>query len=319
MDFGDALAIGYCMARNKKSGSSSSDNDWKPPEDWLPVPEPNDYEIYFLIDVIKIYGNNRYDYLSFILSRPSDFNTGYGTLTIDWGDGTVDSWTGYNEETGDYSNSWHTPLKHIYTQTGQYIVKVSATAQSCYLQSISTGSGYIRLLIAKCGNEITLNSDELAGNDYSTQNGFKGHQYIQYVKISGKGGLPRESGFKGCYSLQKVDITSPPTIIPNDTFYDCYNLKKFDFSEVTEINKYGLECSYFTKLGLPKCTTISEYGLNLSRVEEINAPICSSIDNYAFRDNYCLKKAVFAEDCVFGTDCFQNCYVLCPHPDGSTN
>lgn len=321
MDFGDALVIGYCMARNKKGGGSSSDDDWKPPEDWLSVPEPTDYEIYLLIDVIKIDENSRYNYLRLMLSRPSDCNTGYGTLAIDWGDGTVDSWAGYNEETGDYSQAWsNSKLEHTYNNIGQYIVKVSTTAQSCFLQRISADSGYLRLLIAKCGIEITLNNDELIGSDYSTQDGFKSHQYLQYVKIGGKGGLPRINGFRYCYSLQKIDITIPPTIITANTFDECYNLKNFDFSKVIEIKNCGLENSYFNKLNLPKCTTIGEYGMNLSKtVEEIIAPMCISVGNRAFSGNYRLKKVVFAEDCAFGTDCFQNCYVLYHRPDGSTN
>ena len=237
MSFDDGLMLGLMLGGG---GSGGGDEDWTPPEDWLPVPEPGAYEICLLIDVIST--SNK---LQINLGRPEDSNNGYGTLTIDWGDGTVESWKGI-DTTEDLSLVWSVEY-HAYEATGQYVIKILATEQSCFFQDISFSTN-IKILIVKCGDEIILNNDDISGSTSSTQNVFYNRQYLQYAKIGGKGGLPRSNAFYQCFSLRKIDIGIPPSVIPTTTFGSCYNLRKFDFSEVTEIQKRGFTGSYFLKL-----------------------------------------------------------------------
>ena len=309
MSFDDGLMLGLMLGGG---GSGGGDEDWTPPEDWLPVPEPGAYEICLLIEVISTSNKLQVD-----LSRPEDSNNGYGTLTIDWGDGTVESWEGI-DTTEDLSLVWSVTY-HTYESTGQYVVKISATEQSCFFQNISYSTG-IKILIVKCGDEIILNNDDISGSTSSTQLVFNSRPWLQYVKIGGKGGLPRSNAFFRCYALKKIDIGIPPSVIPTATFSYCYGLRKFDFSEVVEIAAYGLKFSYFPKLSLPKCVSIGNNGFqNCPITEEINAPMCVSVGDSSMFCNYCLKKAVFADSCTYGTNCFSGCVSLYPHPDGSIN
>ena len=291
-------------------------DDWTPPEDWLPVPEPGDYEIYLLVDIVDV--SSASSTLAFVLTRPVDAGTGYDSLTIDWGDGTIQSWLGIENGGTSWSQS---DTIHTYTAIGQYIVKIVASAGSCFLQRIiPNGNQASVVLIAKLGREIVVNNDSISGGTDHTQRAFYNQCRLHYVKLGGKGGLPRGLGFYNCTTLRKVEIAIPPTIIPDRTFLYCYNLKKFDFSEVTEIADRGLQYSYFPKLDLPKCTSIGTDGVMCCPItKEVTAPLCASVGNNGFIDDFGIEKAIFSENCIFGTDCFQSCFSLIPRPDGSIN
>ena len=281
MSFDDGFMLGLSLGGGG-GGSGGGDEDWTPPEDWLPVPEPGAYEICLLIEVKEV--STRYGpYLSLTLCRPEDSNTGYGPLAIDWGDGIKDHWAG-----SEYGDSWSWRTDHYYEQTGQYVVKITTTENSCYwIQTSPSGNVYAKMLIAKLGDEIIVSNGDSGG----TQNAFSRQHNLHYVKLNGKGGLPYYGAFNGDYSLRRVDIKTPPEIIPKDAFNYCFNLKKFDFSEVIRINDYGLRFTGFPKLNLPKCTSIGQYGINNNyTLSEINAPLCTEISKNGIAYNYSLKK-----------------------------
>lgn len=289
------------------------EEDWQPPKEWIPVPEPRAYELYFLIEITEVTQPN--PYIRFYLCDPITGYTGYGPLTIDWGDGTVTTAAGMDE-----GESWGFDVtEHTYTETGQFLIKITATEQSCQLWwlicAYAGNMNFSAVLIAKLGSEIMINGDKNYGNTIFT------NQYkLHYLKISGKGGLPTSSPFASCYALRKIDIDIPPTFIPYYSFNRCYMLKKFDFSAVTEISQYALYESYFRKLDLPKCVSIGNSAIAYcSQLEEVNAPICESVGYAGFEYDYTLEKVTFAENCIFGANCFRECRNLYPRPDGSTN
>lgn len=222
-------AINELKKLSEEGGGDEPIEDWQPPADWLTVPEPGAYEICLLVEVTD--NNSQSASLTIMLSRPVDANTGNGALSVDWGDGTVQSWKGVinnDDGTQDYSESWST-LHHIYSAAGQYIIKVTTTDQSCFLQTMYD-SGIAKILIAKLGSSITINSDDISGNDYFTQWAFASKRFLHWVKFSGK--FTRKQTFQNCGSLRKVENLTPAEKLPEQCFQNCYCLKKFDFSAV---------------------------------------------------------------------------------------
>lgn len=286
--------------------------DWQPPE----MPEPDPYEIYLLIEVVDISDKNM-SKLEIRLSRTEDAVAGYGAMTIDWGDGTVDEWLEGTPIEGypDYYR-WGT-LTHNYTAVGRYLLKISATEHSCFLQKITpTGNmPYSKVLCAKLGAEIVVNCSV---NYYDTK-AFQDQRRLQYIKMSGKGGLPQET-MSECLSLKRIDIAIPPQEIYTNQFTNCVNLEKFDFNKVTQIPNNGLNNSGFKKIDMPNCLSIGDNAFyNCTKLSRIYAHKCTYIGNSAFANCYNLQEIVVAENCTFGTNCFADCYSLYPRPDGSVN
>lgn len=312
------IAYGYAIGYNDGLNSSGSkpEEDWTPPVDWPDVPEPSNYEMCFLIDVSAVP-----QAFSFSISDSTGYIFNKGDLVIDWGDGTISSFSDGEDRT----------LYHEYDSAGKYVIKVAATEASCFLQNIV----YPILLMCKLGDEIVI----VGGG--SIQKAFQNQYRLQYAKLGGKGGLPSQA-FMNDHALCKVDITIPPQIIPMSCFYRDYNMKKFDFSEVTAVEAGGVQMSGFEQINMPKCETIGQRGFAaMSRLKKVNLPLCTSVGNYGLSQNYALEEVnlplctsvgenglyadwnlrslTIAEGCTFGSNCFKECYNLIPRPDGSTN
>lgn len=320
---------GFMLGLSMGGGGSKPEEDWTPPADWPDIPEPSDYEMYFLIDVSAVPQT-----FAFVTTEPTTANSGVGALSIDWGDGSTSEFADNEWRANGVSGD----CIHEYNTAGEFIVKVSTTKTSCFLQQINPTYANSILLAAKLGNEILLNN----GSSFHTQAALCNQYYLQYVKFGGKGGLPRQNAFSGDYSLHKIDISTLPVVIPSGTFTGTYCLKKFDFSEAVEINNSGIYACGFEKLYLPKCKTIANGGIDnnysLKKVDlplctsveknglsnnmflkEICLPSCTNIGDNGMSGNYSLEKITVAEGCTFGSNCFKECYNLIPHPDGSTN
>lgn len=265
-------------------------DDWQPPD----MPEPSAYEIYLLVEVADV-SDSYMSKLEIRVSRPEDAVSGYGSMSVDWGDGTIQEWNEGRPITGypDYYG-WGN-LTHNYAEVGRYLVKISATEHSCYLQRLAPTGGmrYCKILCAKLGSEIVVNR---AVND--SNNGFRSQARLQYIKLSGRGGLP-PGCFYGCPALKRIDIAYAPSIIYDNTFRGCANLKKFDFSAAENIQSEAFNGCY--------------------NLEKVNAPLCASVGNNTFSNCYGLQEITVAEDCSFGSNCFSNCFSLYPRPDGSVN
>lgn len=289
-------------------------DDWSPPE----MPEPGDYEIYLLVDVISVSNADAAKLRINVASGDGNAYTGYGQIAVDWGDGTTDKWDKViltQEGYPDYYG-W-SDLVHNYTDVGRYLVKISATEHSCFLQNILPRDNipFSKVFAAKLGSKIIVNDN----TDYHYCYAFYNQKRLQYVKMSGENGMP-SMGFSGCRSLRKIDIAVPPQIIYTHQFSGCVNLKTFDFSAVLEVPEQGLDNSWFTSVDMPKCVSIGDNAFyNCPALKKINAPLCASVGQSAFANNYSLDTVTFAENCTFGSYCFSYCDLLYPRPDGSIN
>lgn len=289
------------------------DEDWQPPDDWLVVPEPEPWEACFLVDM-----QNTLTHQFYFGDPDYNGNRGYGHITVDWGDGTVDSFDGQeHDENGNYigGTSWSDKLIHTYSANGQYIIKVTTTEHNCLL--VTADDNNMRkstLLIAKLGEKIQLEDY----NGLKLFGPFNGCVRLHWVSVKSGTNIPYAC-FQNCYALRKIDLKSPIAVIPDYCFFRTYSLKFPDFSQVTSVGYNAFSSAYaLKKISLPKCTKIGDYAFtDILTLAEIYAPLCKNVGEYAFNNASSLEKAVFAEDCVFGTNCFSNCYNLYPRPDGS--
>lgn len=294
--------------------------DWQPPEDWIPVPEPEDYDIYALL-YIRDSGYNAFK-IAFTLQGLDD-ESGYyshGTFFCDWGDGEADN--------------YKSPKTHTYAASGLYLVHIIGSETAKYINLYSEFIS--KLLIFKSGNEIICNST------------FSGANSLVYVKINNSSAinLNQRYFFNQNYALKKIDINNINAAAIGDTaFFNCYaldfkdinfancasidrqsfgnchNLKTISFPNVTSVgesaftNCYGLE-----HISLPNCTSVGDSAFRQCfNLKTISLPNCTSIGAQVFLQCHNLQEIVVAEDCVFGTNCFASCYSLYPRPDGSIN
>lgn len=323
MDFATGFAAGLIFGKKKFGGGG--EEEWTPPADWPDVPEPGDYEMCFLIYSTSASNNNQ---VYFMITEPGTANTGEGTIVVDWGDGTTETING----TDDEGHSRSSKIYHTYENDGIYVVKFVTDKNNCFLQ-YTTGS---ILLIAKLGKNIVVND----GSKNNTQQAFYGQRRLQYVQLNGDGDLPKSGAFSRCCALRKVDMKKPPTVIHTNTFYGTYTLSNFDFSEVVSVEEQGMQSSGFEKIYMPKCTSLGRLAIGSTPfLKEIDLPNCITVGNSAFEGDYRLAKAnlpkceemgdtvfsacnvltelIVSSECNFGKNCFTDCYVLYPKPDGT--
>lgn len=291
------------------SGSGGGDEDdelWEPPEDWIPVPEPGEYEMYFLIEPA---GTSK---MQINIGYPEGF-TGDETLIVDWGNGEV-----YDYSANGYTNFWYT-----YTTTGQqYLVKITlSNTNRCFLginyDNLSTSQYMQRVLIAKLGSGIILDHENLqnVGLYGAKRYYFAAQPLLRYVKINNPNitEMPNtdvgEGTFQNCCRLRRIETAAPIKVLPIYCFENCYSLWMFDFSQTEEIGMHALSSTTFRTISLPKCTSLGQQsGMNC--LTEISAPLLTELPEYAFYNVPCIKK-VYLPSCIsIAANNFNNCYKL---------
>ena len=261
--------------------------DWQPPAWWIPVPEPQEYEIFILVWITSI--NNQF--VLYLVNNETG-GSGFAKVSCDWGDGTG---TTYPAE------YYWSNINHSFKETGQYLIKITTSEKSNVVYSSDKRNCYWQII--KTGSNIRFVSDYYDENSgYGTP--FLNHWGLKYIKVNNAKGLPFDKTnyyFEYGYALQKIELKKPMSgNIPNG----CFRGNAFtDFQQILDGNSVN---------------SIGDYAFADCRsLQKIILPNCTSIGNYAFMNCYNLQEIVVAEDCTFGTNCFQYCYNLFPRPDGS--
>lgn len=235
----DAQNFAGAINELKKLSEAGGGDDWQPPDWWIPVPEPGEYDIYILILAVKNDRWNTQMKFDLILGRESDNKIGHVSINCDFGDGTVNS---YNEF--GYPN-------HTYTEEGQYLIHIIADENTnCWR---SSGKSQALWQIVKTGEKIAFVTDYNEKNNYYPYSGvFPSKNYLKYVQINHPKGLPINSNidcFQGCYTLRRIDLKKKISgKLPNFAFHNCYGL--FDVSkilngdEITSIGDYVFQYCY---------------------------------------------------------------------------
>lgn len=318
-------------------GSSAPSEDWRPPDWWIPVPEPGDYEIYFLIQTYTDnYGNGKK--FEYMLGQEITGDVGQGHVHCDWGDGTEDDFYPYMN---------YGAFGHTYAEDGQYLIHITADENTTLCRGSDRNQA--RWLIFKSGAKMTFFCDYFEKHGYGSISTFTG-KGAKYIKINHPKGVPldkKNDFFSVSQSLQKLEMNQiKPENIANYTFSNCYALKKLpiDFDKILSVGANAFySCGSLNKLHMENCLTIgnSAFQRIFTNLESVFLPNCTSIDSYAFGSCYCLRSVyapnctsvgngafqycynlqsvTFADGCAFGTNCFQNCYSLYSRPDGSVN
>lgn len=323
----------------KKLSEQGGGEEWQPPSDWLEVPEPGEWEANFLIEIRNV--------PTFLLSfwHPKTGYSGYGNVTVDWGDGTVETYEGCSPDDWPQTPRRSENHSHTYSEQGQYIVKVLADEFSCFLNRVrdkNYSSQNVNLLIAKTGKNIRLVNAYDSPSDLRASDGTFSFNYrLRWAKINGSSQM-QPNGFSNCTSLKRLDLSEPMIEVPRSCFLLVPVPKNFDFSQIKKIDENGFAQAILPKkINLPECEEMGNQSFNVCATEELSAPKCVKIADYAFRSNRYLEKiytplctnagayafadcgaletAKFSDNCTFGTNCFQDCYSLYPRPDGSTN
>lgn len=283
-------------------GGGESSDDWQPPSDWLEVPEPDDYDIYILLQAQPTGYNNAKMKIAFSLYKESAYPGAWvngDNIYCDFGDGTE----------GIYSGG----ITHTYAEPGQYLVHIIGNEKS---MKINLSSISQNLLIFKSGERIIC--DLSSGN-------FNGQSSLAYVKISSPDGIyiGNRQIFQSCVSLKKTDfkIKANAASIGVRAFETCRAIKGVDFENCKSVGELAFQgCTALKTINFPNVTSIAASAFSACyNLESVFLPNCTSIGDQAFYQCYNLQKIIVADDCTFGTNCFQNCYSLFPRPDGSVN
>lgn len=321
---GGLIATAMCMQMSKVGGAEPSD-DWQPPGDWPYIPEPGDYEVCMLVEVVAPASGDvdiGFDLgIAALFKRSSDTDwyvtSGIGPLTIDWGDGTVLSAMGYDPEVWDNGNGssegtgWSIYMdgnyagsvnEHKYNAAGKYVIRITSNQYSNFLNLLRKEGqlGNIYTLAIKCGMGILVaQPNESSGLEEDWFKKFNSR--LQYIKYAGEGANFPSGGFGyNANSLKKIETVNPYREIGRGQrtgdimcINQCHNLSKFDFSECEKITNVSFNASGLKKVDLPKCTEINnKYGCFTGCVAlaEINAPLLKNIPTNFSANCGALKK-----------------------------
>jgi hypothetical protein len=203
---------------------------WVRPEDWLPMPEILETEDKIAI-LVAVYNDT---------SNIVGFNcivTNSSTYTVDWGDGIVETLTGFAQHNYNWDDVDSTSLtSRGYRQAMIIITPASGESFTTFRSSIRFGmmpvDGYVQPFL-----EMSLNcpGEPNTSLSFSNLNITAANAWaclLESIKIRGQNLFQGVDGFLAhCYSLRKVDLISGPGnfIIGNtltSTFLECHNLEE---------------------------------------------------------------------------------------------
>ncbi len=221
-----------------------------------------------------------------------------GTLTIDWGDGTVDT----------VSSTGKQEVSYTYAEYGECTVKMKIS---------DGGSWYIPDYFCNGSNSnYYLIRARITGvkklNNYAFQ-----YQYgLQTVTLSRDIESMGEQIFYENRSLVAFVFPDSLTSISRNTFYYCYGLARVVFPDtITEIPEYlCYYCYTLDGVTIPNgVTTINSYAFYCCwALKYVRFPSTLTHINYeAFRDCYSLRDVKFPEGLLYlGDRAFYNNYAL---------
>lgn len=311
MDFATGFAAGLVFGKKKFGGGG--DEEWKPPDHWLdmPDPEPNQIIIYVeaqsgdVAPIIGLYGDN------------------YDGGTINYGD------DGYTYE---YPASYEYNPFHVYQTAGQYIITVTAAGNEVCLSSNGTNVAFMAGNIydgsfggynsgsnqCQCIRAIKIGSDiqlerlasypiapdrygdklvyiEFMGEIKNVKPLFKSFDALKKIKVS----IPPEAfgdySFQNCLALEKADCLQRLKTIPSGLFSGCYSLKSVD-------------------MPLAESEDGAAFNTNCYSLKSVYAPALTEITADEFNSCYSLQKLTLANNCNYNGNKFENCVQLYPKP-----
>jgi hypothetical protein len=215
------------------------------------------------------------------------------SYTIDWGDGTIETFEKYGK------------FRHEYANNGDYVIKVAASASYSFVSSNSSndtpfgGADSVYSPILKKIERGTYGGFGMRGLNYfpnletitNTSTGTFGTDCFNYsssLKALVTKSVTREE-FRWCYGLKIVSLSPSVTTVGNQIFDSCSSLVKVTIpNTVTSVGSSvfnGTSC----KANIPtSAKTIGSSAYAGTLIEEINLPdTVTSLGSSAFKN--CVK------------------------------
>ena len=199
-------------------------------------------------------------------------------VTVDWGDGSTDTWTSTGQET----------KSHTYT---------GVTDSSVYDITISCSSGTYGF------------SGYIAGNS-------NGSCIYTDIRLSNKVTSLGTYCFYGCHFLQSITIPSGITSLGNSCFFNCYSLQSITIPDtVTGLGTQCFQqCHSLQSITLPGGITNlpDKCFLDCSSLQSITLPSgVTSLGDYCFQNCNSLQSITIPNGVTsLGYQCVINCYFL---------
>ena len=217
-----------------------------------------------------------------------------GTVTVDWGDGTIpDTLTG----TSTTSVKW-TP-NHAYAAPGEYVIKLTVDGTMGFYGS-GPFSGYSAIL--------RYSSDDSDNRNYIYRNSVRKIEIGNCVTSIG------EHAFSSCYSLASITIPNGVTNIGEYAFRYCYSLSSITIpNEVKNIlSSTFASCYSLASITIPNgVTNIGEYVFSVCYTL-VSITIPNGVTNIAagvFASCYSLASITIPNGVTSIADrVFYNCY-----------
>lgn len=220
----------------------------------------------------------------------------YGTVDVDWGDGTAhDTLTGTSTSTVRW-----TPA-HQYAAPGDYDITLTCTEGSIAIYGSNSSNQYSGLLRFATGsdarNRVYQNAVRAVYCASNVTNiaayAFYNCQSLSSISIPDSVKGIGTYAFENCFCLSSISIPKNLNlkIIGNYAFYTCYGLSSISIpNSVTSIEKAFYSCQSLSSVTIPDSVT------NIGS---------------AFQNCYCLSNISIPDSVTsIGVSAFQNCYGL---------
>ena len=222
-------------------------------------------------------------------------------VTVDWGDGTTDTWTSTSQET----------KSHVYsdvTSTSVYDIAISCSSGTYAFNTYISG--------ARVSNQNAVYTDVKLSNKVSSIGGSCFNRCYSLKHISIPGGVSvGNSCFKECYTMEHITFPDSVTSIGSECFYSCRLLKNtsvpgtfVSFGDYCFQQCYQLRC-----ISIPSGVTSVGYGtFKQDTIKNVILPdSVTSIGNYCFSECESLESVTISNNITaFSEYCFSGCISL---------
>lgn len=257
----------------------------------------------------------------------------YGTVSVDWGDGTIpDVLTGTGATTLQY-----TPT-HDYASAGDYVITLTVDgemgfcASGLLLHPSKNSNSYVyksAIQKVECGNAVRIINDKAFDSCYNLTSinipegvtslgnyAFQNCYSLASINIPDSVTRMGVSVFTNCYSLASVNAQGGLTSIGNSAFQRCYSLATVNMQEgVTSLgNNMFDSCYNLTNIVIPEGVTSlgNNVFMDCKSLTSINIPNgVASIGTNAFANCYSLVSINIPDSVTsIGNTAFYMCYGL---------
>lgn len=213
-----------------------------------------------------------------------------GTIDVDWGDNTT-----HDTLIGASMNIVQWTPKHVYTSSGDYIIKLTVTGSAKFFGD-SAGSGILRY---SSGEDIrnriyqgSIKKIEIGRNNVISigDNAFRNCYNLLNITIPSNIINIGDNVFYSCYNLSSITIPNRVVSIGNNAFYSCYNLSNIMTpNSITSFNRYTFRyCYNLLSIAISDKITNIEDGTFDSCYKLLNVTIPDDVTNIGnFTFQYC--------------------------------